>query len=192
MAPSSALQSEMSTHNNIEAVIFDLGRVIVDIDFSRSLFRLFRDFEQPSEDIIQQLMEDDLIKRYNTGQIRPQQFYEAVKQKFDLDIDFTEFKDLWCDIFAPMPGMEGLIRKLDGRVKLGLFSNTDPLHWQYICDTNPIMEIFVQPTLSFEIGMQKPAAESYRHAARNVDTPVGNCFYIDDLQENVEAVRKLL
>jgi len=174
----------------IEALIFDLGRVIVDIDFTRSLFRLFRDFEQPSQDVIRQLMEDDLIHRYNTGQIQPQEFYEGVKQKFDLDIDFREFKDLWCDIFSPMPGMEELIRELEGKVKLGLFSNTDPMHYQHICDTNPIMEIFTQPTLSFEIGMQKPAAESYRLAARNVDTPVENCLYIDDIQDNVEAARQ--
>jgi HAD superfamily hydrolase (TIGR01509 family) len=171
----------------IEALIFDLGRVIVEIDFSRSLFRLFRDFEKPSQDIIRQLMEDDLIKRYNTGQIQPQQFYEAVKQKFKLAIDFEEFKDLWCDVFSPMPGMEELIRELEGRIKLGLFSNTDPLHWQHIYDTNPIMDVFTRPTLSFEIGIQKPAPESYRIAAANVDTPVENCLYIDDLQENVEA-----
>ena len=136
-------------------------------------------------------MKDYLIALYNTGQILPQEFYLAVKEKFKLNIDFEEFKDLWCDIFSPMPGMEDLLRELEGKVKLGVFSNTDPLHWQYICDTNPIMEIFVQPTLSFEIGLQKPAAESYRHAARNVDTPVGNCFYIDDLQENVEAARQV-
>ncbi len=181
----------MNTNNNIDAVIFDLGRVIVDIDFSRSLFRLFRDFEQPSESILQQLMADDLINRYNTGRIQPQEFYEAVKQKFDLDIDFSEFKNLWCDIFSPMPGMEPLIRELEGKIKLGVFSNTDPLHWQHICNTNPIMDVFPQPTLSFEIGLQKPALESYRIAAANVDTPAEHCLYIDDLQENVEAAQQV-
>jgi glucose-1-phosphatase len=174
----------------IEAVIFDLGRVIVEIDFSRSLFRLFRDFEQPSESIFQQLMTDDLIQRYNTGQIQPQEFYQAVKQKFNLDIDFAEFKDLWCNIFSPMPGMEELIRELEGKVKLGLFSNTDPLHYQHICDITPIMEIFDRPTLSYEIGMQKPAGESYQIAARNVDTAAEKCLYIDDLLENVEAAQQ--
>ena len=177
--------------NKIEAVIFDLGRVIVEIDFPRSLFRLFRDFEQPSEDVIRQLMEDDLIKRYNTGQMQPQEFYQAVKEKFKLEIDFEEFKELWCDIFSPMPGMETLIRELEGKVKLGVFSNTDPLHWQQICDTNPIMELFTQPTLSFEIGIQKPAPDSYCIAATNVDTPIENCLYIDDLQENVEAAQQV-
>lgn len=174
----------------IEAVIFDLGRVIVDIDFSRSLFQRFRDFEQPTQDIVRQLMEDDLIHRYNTGQIQPPQFYEAAKRKFDLEIDYEEFKDLWCDIFSPMPGMEELIRDLEGKVNLGVFSNTDPLHWQHICDTHPILELFTRPTLSFEIGLQKPALESYRIAATNVDTPVENCFYIDDLQDNVEAAQQ--
>ena len=89
-----------------------------------------------------------------------------------------------------MPGMEPLIRELQGKVKLGVFSNTDPLHWQHICDTNPIMEIFTRPTLSFEIGMQKPAPDSYRIAAANVDTPAENCLYIDDLQENVTAAQQ--
>jgi len=180
----------MNANNDIEAVIFDLGGVIVKIDFSRSLFRLFRDFEQPSEEILRHLMADDLIAGYNTGQIQPEQFYEAVKRKFEMEISYEEFKDLWCDIFSPMPGMEELIRELQGKVKLGIFSNTDPLHWQHICATNPIMEVFIRPTLSFEIGMQKPAVESYRLAGRNVATPVENCLYIDDLEANVDAAHQ--
>ncbi|MBN1766353.1 MAG: HAD family phosphatase [Sedimentisphaerales bacterium] len=177
----------MSMCAGIRAVIFDLGRVVVDIDFSRSMFRLFREFDQPSETIIKTLMTDDLIHQYNTGQILPRQFYDAVRKRFDIDIPFAEFQNLWCDIFSPMPGMESLIQELVGHVKLGLLSNTDPLHWKHIYTNNPIMKVFSKPTLSFEIGMQKPELESFRIAARDVDTPVEYCLYVDDLRENIEA-----
>ena len=177
----------MAQEQRIEAVIFDLGRVIVDIDFSRSLFGLFGRFEGEIEEVIHEVMADEQLSRYNRGEVTPGQFYEHLRETLGLKVAYEEFVRRWCEIFSPMPGMEELLEELRGKVRLGLFSNTDPLHWDYLRRHFPVLEVFARPTLSFEIGVLKPARESYLKAAADVGTAVERCMYVDDLGENVSG-----
>ena len=178
----------MSTENPITAVIFDLGRVIVDIDIS-GLTRLILDdpTEQDIERTIINAMSDELMLQFNKGQIQPKEFHAQLAAKYNLQIPYDEFVNLWCGIFSPMPGMADLLSEFDGKIKLGLLSDTDPLHWEHLFKTNPILAIFQKPTLSYQAGTTKPDAPIYLAAAKNVNTPPPQCLYIDDLEQNVQG-----
>ena len=178
----------MSPKNRITAVIFDLGRVIVDIDITR-LTRLILD--DPTEEDIQRTiinaMTDELMLQFNKGQIQPKDFHAQLAAKYNLQIPYEQFVHFWCEIFSPMPGMVDLLSELDGKIKLGLLSDTDPLHWGYLHKTNPILAIFDKPTLSYQVGTTKPNLPIYLAAAKNVNTPPAQCLYIDDLAQNVKG-----
>ena len=107
--------------------------------------------------------------------------------RFGLTIGFEEFKTLWCGVFSPIAGMEEIIRQLNGAYRLGLLSDTDPLHWGYLHSAYPVLSLFERPTLSFEVGVTKPDPAIFLAAAKNVDTPVERCLYIDDLAANVRG-----
>jgi len=173
---------------NIEAVIFDLGRVIVDVDVHRLAGYVFSDMSQADvERLIIAVMGDDLMVGFNTGRVGPQEFYEGLTERFGLALSFEKFKDLWCGVFSPIAGMEEMIRQLNGSYRLGLLSDTDPLHWAYLHSTYPVLSLFARPTLSFEVGLVKPDPAIFLAAAKNVDTPVERCLYIDDLAANVRG-----
>lgn len=176
------------TTNNIEAVIFDLGRVLVAIDDTLLAERLFHGLDtKDSRQLARQTMSDPVMIEFNTGRISPEKFYEKMRQTYHWDFDVDTFGSLWCSIFYPMEGMEHLVKQLRGRVKLGLLSDTDPLHWNYIIRTWPWLEIFEKPALSYQLGVMKPDPAIYLAAAENVDAPPENCLYIDDLEENVKG-----
>ncbi len=178
----------MDGGRNIEAVIFDLGRVIVDLDVHRPAGFVFSQMSQADvERLIIAVMGDELMMRFNTGRVGPQEFYEGLTERFGLVLSFEEFKDLWCGVFSPIAGMEELIRQLNGAYRLGLLSDTDPLHWAYLHSTYPVLSLFARPTLSFEVGAVKPDPAIFLAAAKNVDTPVERCLYIDDLAANVQG-----
>jgi len=182
----------MSNETRIKAAIFDLGRVLIDIDVSRGIFAFFAEqFGDNPQAVVRKLSTDDLITRYNTGRISPEQFHKALCDKFGLKITFQRFARLWCDILSPVPGMHELVKEINGRVCLGLLSDTDPLHWNYIIRKYRMLRYFRNPTLSYKIGSVKPSAESYLAAAKNVNTPLNACLYIDDLAGNVEGARSL-
>jgi HAD superfamily hydrolase (TIGR01509 family) len=168
----------------IRAVIFDLGRVLVALDFSRALRRY------PQCDLAAVVKfstaDDAQFTAYNRGDISPRQFHFYLTQKFSLPLSFADFRTVWTDIFSPMPGMRELVAELRRKYKLGLLSDTDPLHWAYLRRKFAwLREAFPAPTLSFRERLTKPAPELFRRAAQAVNEPPSRCLFIDDRADNV-------
>ncbi len=174
----------------IQAVIFDLGRVLVAIDNTLLVEQLFKglDTDDPQE-LGRKTMSDPAMVEFNSGWITAETFYDKMRAAYQWDINFEEFRPLWCRIFVTMDGMEELVMRLRRNVKLGLLSDTDPLHWNHIITTWPWIGEIENPTLSYQIGVMKPNPQIYLAAADNVNTPPEKCLYIDDLEDNVEGAR---
>lgn len=171
----------------IEAVIFDLGGVLIDVH-PEPLRRRLESRGLP--DLAEEIRRQPQVSLLNSGQIRPEDFYRWVEQRYALGLTFEEFREAWCSIFSPRPAMEELVRQLAGRVRLGLLSDTDPMHWEYLCRHYRFLELFPRPVLSFQVGAVKPSATMYRAAAESVGRAAERCFYTDDLPENIEGARR--
>ncbi len=172
----------------IEAVIFDLGRVLVGIDFSRGLLGALG---VSSPEKISMLAADRDFIAYSSGLIEPQEFYQRARSKYNLELSFTEFSALWCNIFLEMEGMQELVAALAGHYKLGLLSDTDPLHWRTICDSFAWVEsTFVKPVLSYNIGVMKPDQQAFAAAVASVGVDPQRCLFVDDLPQNIQGARE--
>ncbi len=175
----------------IEAVIFDLGRVLVNIDLEPLRKKLGPSGGSDRQDLIEKVRESDLIPQLNTGKISFEQFHLSLCSRYGFDWSLDLFRDAWCSIFYPNPQMETLIRVLHSRIPLGLLSDTDLSHWTYIRRHYPFVELFQKPVLSFQVGACKPDPAMYRAAAHSVGTPPERCFYTDDLSGNIEGARQV-
>jgi len=176
----------------IEAIIFDMGRVLVAIDNGLLVNRLFTGLSETDvQEIARRTMADAAMVDFNSGRIGPEAFFERMRQRYGLAVDYDQFRQLWCDIFYTMEGMEELVAQLAGRYRLGLLSDTDPLHWACIRRRWPWIErTFESFTLSYQAGVMKPDPAIYRAAAQSVQTTPERCLYVDDLEDNVQgAVR---
>ncbi len=178
-------------NNEIKAVIFDLGRVLVKVDFARGLFKYAH--PSPNADdltLLDKLFKNELFIKYNTGKIDTKQMYQSAKDQFDIQLEYDVFIEKWCDIFEPMEGMESVVREIQGKYPIGLLSDIDPAHWNYLKKNYPLLDVFENPTLSFETGILKPAVEVYKIAAKNIGFDPENCFFIDDRPQNIEGAVK--
>jgi putative hydrolase of the HAD superfamily len=174
--------------SKIEAIIFDMGRVLVAIDNGLLVNRLFKGMaETDTQEIARRTMADPAMVDFNSGRIGPEAFFECMRRRYGLSMDFAGFATLWCDIFYTMEGMEELVAELRARYRVGLLSDTDPLHWACIRQRWPWIGAFESVTLSYRLGVMKPAPEIYRAAAEAVKTPCERCLYVDDLEENVRG-----
>ncbi len=163
--------------SKIKAVIFDLGRVLIKVDFTRGLFR-YRDSSgvKSDQELLDELFADEVFVDFNTGRISPRETFGLIKNKYKLPIDYPTFVQEWSNIFTPMAGMESLLRKVAENYPVGLLSDIDPLHWEY-CRTNyTFLDIFKKPALSFEIGALKPAEICYKTAAANINMAIQSLF----------------
>lgn len=174
----------------IKGIIFDLGRVLVNVDINRGYFRYLR-ASSKTDQSLSQMMRDDLMAAYNTGRLTPEQFYVRLCQRFNIVDEFERFKVLWCSVFSEMPGMFELVSALKRNFRLGMLSDTDPLHWAHICQHFPIVRFFEKPTLSFQTGVLKPDPKAFLAAAKSLDLPPTDCLYIDDLADNVAGAKKV-
>lgn len=173
---------------DIEAIIFDLGRVLVDIDNDRLVRNLSRrDSEIDANALLSLVEEDELTVQFDTGKLTPEQFYGAVCSEKGIQIGYGDFLTGYCDIFKPMFGIDYLIHQLKDKYTIGLLSNTNTLHYNFITGHFPYVDAIKKPTLSYKLGIMKPDEKIYQTAAENVGVDISKCLFIDDRQPNVDG-----
>ena len=107
-------------------------------------------------------------------------------------VTFAEFGGLWGDMFLPAPLLSSeLLRGLSARYRLVLLSNTNDLHFRWIREHYPLLEHFHDYVLSYQVGVMKPSAEIYREAIRRARCLPEECFFTDDVEENIEGARRV-
>jgi len=176
----------------IEAVIFDLGRVLVNVDFTRGLFKYYHNsLKENDSETIDRLFNDKLFIQFTTGKISPPELYREIVKRFKINLEYKDFVKEWCNVFEPMDGVVNLVQEVAQNYVVGLLSDTDPLHWEYCLNTFPFLRIFSKPTLSYEIGVLKPTPLCYQLAAANVGKSIANCLFIDDRAINVRGAKEV-
>ena len=177
--------------NKVKTVVFDLGRVLITVNFTGGLFKYYkRDAGSTEDEVLAELFLDPVFIGFNSGKLSPQEVYQALINKYGLPVSYDQFTHEWCDIFGPMDGMDSLVRRVAQSYKIGLLSDIDPLHWAYCRKNFPFLSLFEKPGLSFEIGALKPDPRCYTAAAKNTDTQIEHCLFIDDRAINVHGAQE--
>ena len=181
----------------IEVVLFDLGNVILpfnnyQIAEKLSPFSERREFQDPQK-IFSYLfdVEKGVINDFDKGRVSPPDFFQSIKKYLDLSISFEEFIPIWTEIFIENQEVSEIIRSLKGRWRLGLLSNTDPLHFSYILSKFSIISTFDKFILSYEVGFKKPDARIFQKAMEWASVEPQKILFIDDTQRHVEAALSL-
>lgn len=169
----------------IEALIFDLGRVLVNIHFRGQHFRALATALGADPDTAFALYAGlPEVIAHNTGKLTSHEFYEAAIPGGEICTE-EEFVRGWCDIFEPIPGMEDIFRRAAAKYPITILSDTDPLHWAHLRAALPWLELASKPCLSYEVGALKPDPSMYAAACAAVGRDPDKCLFIDDLAANV-------
>ncbi len=175
----------------IRAIVFDFGGVISSVDVERFVRRIAARSEKPAAEIGSLLYGSRLPVLYESGRISSAEFFAGVAALCGLRMPEEEFVRAFTEIFTPIEPTLGLIRRLKGRYRLGLLSNTNEWHFRGHIETVPVFPLFDAVTLSYEVREMKPGERIYRDALGKLGLPPESCVFIDDIEENVAAARKL-
>ncbi len=175
----------------LELVIFDLGGVLVNVDESLAVQRLARDAGIEPEVVHAQLeAKHETVHDFNIGMINSFDFYQRIIPS-DWKIDFPTFCAHYTRIFTLNEPVVQFAEKLGHVYRLSLLSNTDELHFSTIKMQFRLVDMFDQPTTSFEEHMLKPNPEIYKRVLQKFDLPPEKVVFIDDRLENVVAAQEL-
>lgn len=177
--------------NGIRALLFDLGGVIVDIDWDGA-FRHWGGHAKTDPALLRaRFTFDTPYERHERGEIDARAYYDSLRDSLGIDVPHDVLDAGWKAIF---PGLVAptvaLLRELEGRVPLYLFSNTNLAHqaeWstRFAEALAPFDRVFT----SCGIGARKPERAAFEHVAREIGLPLEAILFFDDTESNVVGAR---
>lgn len=185
----------LSDSNNrqrmIKTVIFDLGGVIIPLDFARGYRQIGQLCGLKPEEVPKRIAATGLVPLLETGNIGAEQFVQELSAALGLNVTPEQFRQLWSSIFPPYTLIpEALLAGLRRERRLVLLSNTNVLHFEMIRANYALLGQFDAFVLSYEVGALKPARQMFEAAIEKAACRPEECFYTDDAAVNVEAARQ--
>jgi len=171
--------------------LFDIGHVLVDFDYQLFLDAVSEATQKPCESLTGR----DLEMHYavDTGEISDAQWVDYLNQSMGVPWTLEELTQLWSRIFTKQK--EGRLLFEDAKrsnVPVYLLSNIAKHHVDAIENNWPgIFEEINGKFFSYQIGVRKPHPDIYRHALNELGVEGNQCFFVDDLPDNIEAARSL-
>jgi putative hydrolase of the HAD superfamily len=176
----------------VKAVVFDFGNVVARFEPRRIVENLVPLSTLTTKELAVALLANAALGiRYETGRITSKEFFAEASRLLELSCTEDEFIDAFCRIFTPIDGTHALLRRLHGRVRLGLLSNTSEWHYLHGIRGSAVFPFFDAVTLSYEVGAMKPEPAIFRDMLAKLDLPAEACAYTDDIPEFVEAAQAL-
>jgi FMN phosphatase YigB (HAD superfamily) len=175
-----------------DALLFDLGRVVLDIDFSKVLACWAGHAGcEPAQLVERFSTREEFYHRHETGEISDAEFFGALRASLGVGISDAQFLEGWNAIFAgEMPGIAPLLKRAGRRLPLYAFSNTNSAHVEYFSVAHAdVLGHFRELFLSSSIGLRKPDAEAFDHVVQAIGIPASRIVFFDDLPENIEGAR---
>lgn len=181
--------------SGIKNIIFDLGEVITDVDFSKT-FKAFDHLAGKSTyELYNYHKQSSLFDDIETGKITPQKFRNHLKEIFNINVSDKEIDNAWNAMLGDTP-IEKLefVSNLRPKFKTFILSNTNKIHIDWIYDylqkkynQKNLGKFFDGVYLSHEIGFRKPNAASYKFILEKHQLKASETLFIDDKKENIEG-----
>jgi glucose-1-phosphatase len=191
-AYTAAMNSPVLSPGVADALLFDLGRVVLDIDFKKTLacWAGHADCE-PAHLAGRFTSDDESYQRHERGEISDAEFFASLRDLLEIGISDAQILEGWNAIFSgEVPGIAQLLQRAARHLPLYAFSNTNGAHVAHFSLAySGVLEHFRELFLSSSIGLRKPDAEAYDHVVKAIGVPAERIVFFDDLTENIEGAR---
>jgi glucose-1-phosphatase len=179
--------------SKIKNIIFDLGNVIINIDFDLT-YQAFEKLSSENLDLVyQKFNELKLWERYETGEMSNQTFIDTLRTELKLRASDEEIIQAWNALLLDVPIKRvELMKKLSKKYRLFILSNTSELH---IIDVNRILheqtgfkdlkDLVEHAFYSYEMGLRKPNPDIYMEVLEDCSAFAGDTLFLDDNLDNI-------
>jgi putative hydrolase of the HAD superfamily len=177
--------------DGFDAILFDLGGVVLDIDFRRALARWAETASCDAALLQARFSHGEAGLHHETGQITDAAYFQSLRSSLGIDLSDAALLDGWNAIFiGEMPGISGVLAKAAARRPLYAFSNTNPAHQAYFSQRfADALSHFRQVFTSSDIGLRKPDAAAFRYVIKAIGAPAERILFFDDLPANIAGAR---
>lgn len=185
--------------SKIDAVVFDLGGVIIDLYEDRT-YQAFADLSGMSLEEMKSLAaKEEFFQLYEKGEIDDPTFRAHLREIMEFKGDEFEIDEAWNAMLGPIPKEKlWLLEELRKSHKLFVMSNTNEIHVKrflriadHVSPTKGFYEYFDKVYLSNEVGERKPNPGAWQVILDEQPIKASHTLFIDDKLENIQAAEAL-
>lgn len=174
--------------------IFDMGNVIIDIDFKRVLGVWSNLSGTPLATLTERFSMGEVFQKHERGEISDEEFAAELSHEMGIALSFEQFSVGWQAVFvglrADVIDVFKTLREQGHRVVV--LSNTNRLHLNYWPEHYPEIEANTDALyLSQDLGMRKPEPRIFEYVLNKEGVTASQAVFFDDVLENVEAARSM-
>jgi putative hydrolase of the HAD superfamily len=189
----------MKKLENIDFLIFDLGNVIIDIDYDFSIRELKKILPNEKHYLTADFFPSSFHKDYEKGMISSDQFRNAVRELYQENFSNEQIDHIWNSLLKDIPQERiDLVRNLNQDFGTAVLSNTNEIHILKFNEMlnaqtsiNGLSEMFDRVFLSHEMGLAKPDEAIYKAVINEIQVEPKRVLFFDDLLANLEGAKRV-
>ena len=184
---------------NIKNIIFDLGGVIINIDYQKTIDEFKKLSKEDCTIEFNQKEQSSLFDELETGRISNQEFRNNIREYYQLEATDEEIDAAWNAMLLDIPAERiELLRKLRHNHKLFLLSNTNAIH--LIAFNKIVQDSFGMPALdelfdkcyySHLVDDRKPNASIFERILSENGLKREETLFVDDSIQHIESAKTI-
>ncbi len=183
----------------LKNIIFDLGAVLINIDYKKSEQAFINLGYHNFSEMYTQYNSNTLFEKLETGKISEEDFYKKILSIQKKYITIQQIKNAWNAILLDWRAESlNFVETLSLQYKLFLLSNTNCIHQEAFelslkkeTGRKTIDNLFTKSYYSHKINLRKPNADIFEFVAKDAAIIKDETLFIDDSYNNIETAKKL-
>ena len=182
----------------IKNIVFDLGGVLVDLDFKAAINGLQKAGFAKVKEQLQSFDREGIFQKFELGEMTAEEFRTAIRENSTVTLTDEEIDALWNAMLLEIPREKlELILDLRGKYMVYLLSNTNSIHWDYVCKNAfnyrgfRVNDYFEETFLSYEMHLAKPDKAIYEKVLQDANLLPEETLFIDDSEANCKAAEEV-
>jgi FMN phosphatase YigB (HAD superfamily) len=181
----------MTTQKNIKGLLFDLGGVVINVDFDQAL-QIWARYSRLSIEVLRSHFSMDAeYQRHERGEINEAEYFKHLRNLLQLEANDSEIAMGWNSIFTgEISETVDSIQSVSSRLPCFAFTNSNPTHQVAWTSAYPrVVSSFHQVYVSSELGLRKPEHAAFDAIAEATGISLAAMLFFDDTLENVQGAR---
>ena len=182
----------------IRNIVFDLGGVLVDLDFKAAINGLQKAGFANVKEQLQAFDREGIFQKFELGEMSADEFRSAIRENSTVSLTDEEVDGLWNAMLLEVPREKlELILHLRGKYMVYLLSNTNSIHWDYVCKNAfnyrgfRVNDYFEETFLSYEMHLAKPDKAIFEKVLQDANLLPEETLFIDDSEANCKAAEEV-
>lgn len=175
----------------VEACLFDLGNVLIEVDFERSFAHWGAAAGVAPEVLRARYRTGHDYERHERGELDEAGYFDTLRRDLGIALDDDAMRAGWNALLCgEVIGIRGLVDALDPAMPRYVFSNSNAAHQaRWAADHRELLARFATVFVSSDIGHRKPQAQAFLHVAGRIGVAPSRILFFDDNADNVAGAR---